>query len=102
MPKTKRDLHKRQLGQAGVNLNYSGAYISGLADIFREQHPELALILDLAMEGLVNVENLLKAFSGKAWGNYDPTWTTYAGSNRPRHDQELADPDQDPDQDQEG
>ena len=94
MPKSTKDVLKRQLGQAGVNLNYSGSYISGLADTFRPVHPELAEILDIAMEGLVNVENLLKVFSDQAWGNPDPEWTIYAGTNRPRHDESLAEPNQ--------
>ena len=91
MPKTRRDLSKRLLAQAYINIDYAGKYIHQLANTFEEQHPDLAQILELTNEGLFNVTELLKNFARISWMDDNPDWTIWAATGRPRHSLTITD-----------
>ncbi len=90
MPKTHRQLIQRKLAQAYINISYSGNYLKELSEEFRPLHPELADVLDNAMIGLAIVSDVLEEFGIKISGAPNINWYSWAGTNRPTHDEVLA------------
>lgn len=68
MPKTKRDLLKRQIAHALNNINLAGGHVSQVHDAFKSDHPDLAEGLHIVLVTLANSETVLRAFIKAAWG----------------------------------
>lgn len=82
MPKTKRDLMKRQLAHAYNNFNLAGGHLQVVIDEFKPVHPELAEGLELCQALILQAMNLLVAFATIAWNNPSPDWDSWR--NEPR------------------
>jgi len=83
MPKTKRDYIKRTLAQAYINLEWSGTYLANVYELYKNQHPELAELLSLSVEGIINIENLLELFAKETFGVQQPNWYAWAARGKP-------------------
>lgn len=91
MAKRKRDYHKRLIGQAGQNIDWAGSYIRELEQVFRPQHPQLAEGLTMALLGLYQVEQTLRAFALVAWGAENVDWVSWTGQGKPLRQHILED-----------
>ncbi len=85
MPKTQRDLYRRRLAQAYININWSATYILELYNIFNPVHPELAAYLMNTLEGLEVVTDLLTRFAQESWGHTEINWASWSADGRPTH-----------------
>lgn len=90
MPKTHRDLYRRNLAQSYINIDYAGAYLFELYKLFNPVHPELGALLQGAMEGLTVTQEILTEFAFRSWGKDTPDWQAWAATGYPRHDIEKA------------
>jgi hypothetical protein len=77
MPKTKRDLLKRQVAMGYLNLAKAGNHIMQVEETFQDAHPELAASLLTACEGILMVQNILEKFVKDAWGMENTIWTAW-------------------------
>lgn len=85
MPKTQRDIYRRTLAQAYINLNWAGTYILDLYNTFNPVHPELGVMLAAVLEGIALNTEVLQQFAGDAWGNYNPDWQSWAATGQATH-----------------
>jgi len=83
MPKTNRDNIKRLIAQAWINMDFAGKYISQVADMYRQPHPEEAEQLDLACTGILLLEDVLQDFVLRNYMIDNPDWGTMAGRGVP-------------------
>ncbi len=90
MPKTHRQLIQRKLAQGVININYAGTYFHEIAEEYRPVHPELAEALDNALYGLAMVTDIAEKFAMAISGAPNINWNTWAGTNRPTHDDSIA------------
>jgi len=72
VPKTHRDLLKKQLGHAINNIELAQLRCLELKDGFQGPHPDLAELLQATMVGLEVCLDSLRAFSMHAWGIVPP------------------------------
>lgn len=77
MPKTKRDLMKRQVGHVYNNLNLAGGHLQQLIDEFQPVHPELAEVLEAMQGGILVQLEMLNKFVFACWGVIDPPWDSW-------------------------
>lgn len=74
MPKTKRDLLKRQMAHAHNNCTLALQHILVVKTAFDGQHPELAKVLETAMESIDLAQGLLDRFIVASWGHLPDDW----------------------------
>jgi hypothetical protein len=67
MPKTKRDLLKRQLAHAYANCHRAVNHLSLLHDAFKDVHPELGDSLETAIMSIVLGADIIEKFANEAW-----------------------------------
>lgn len=77
MPKTHRDLLKRQIAHAHNNIEMAAQHIVPVADAFQEAHPELYAALFAAVQSLSLANEIIEKFCGIAWGNENPDWEAW-------------------------
>ena len=77
MPKTHRDLLKRQVAHAHNNLQLGINHISIVGVQFDGVHPELAEGLKIAIELITQADELLKVFVQAAWGKDEINWDSW-------------------------
>ncbi len=77
MPKTKRDLLKRQVAHAWLDLDKAGGHLAQVIAAFIDVHPELAAPLVAVEEGILIQQDVLKAFVKEAWGMENPDWLAW-------------------------
>ena len=77
MPKTHRDLLKRQIAHAHNNLDLAIDHIAQVAIQFESVHPELEEGLVIASSLINQADEVLKAFVMAAWGREDVEWETW-------------------------
>lgn len=63
MPKSDRQTYKRELDRAVGNIEGAMEHIMRIAIEFEEHHPEVTAVCELAGQGLLEVENLIKALN---------------------------------------
>ncbi|MEW5992936.1 MAG: hypothetical protein AB1744_00885 [Candidatus Zixiibacteriota bacterium] len=85
MPKTHRDVLRRTLAQAYINLNWSGLYLEEIISQFQSPHPDLADILETAQKGILIAQEFIDRFAKEAWSAESPDWNSWAATGRPRH-----------------
>lgn len=78
MPKSKRDLLKRQMAYAHRNIENAMGHLSNVEEPFNEQHPELAEALQVAIVALSDINGLLDNFAKEVWGRDAVNWDSYA------------------------
>lgn len=96
MPKTQRDLYRRKLAQAYININWAATYLLELYNVFNPVHPELGAYLQGALEGLAVNTEILTQFAQDAWGKETPDWIAWAATGKPTHGTFIH-PDENPD-----
>lgn len=89
MPKTKRDLLKRQLAHAYNNCDLAGAHLQQIIVAFEPVHPELAEPLVVAQQTLLAIMEVMRKFADVSWGIIDPPWDSWR--NVPRREEDLPD-----------
>ena len=77
MPKTKRDLLKRQIAHAHNNLMLAIDHIAAVGVEFQGVHQELEQGLIIASDLANQADQVLKAFVSAAWGKDDPSWDSW-------------------------
>ena len=85
MPKSQRDLLKRQLAHAYHNLDLAGYHITEVTKAFEPVHPEMVPMLDQVKAGLLIQMQVLSAFALQAWGNPSPDWEAWRNAPDPWH-----------------
>ncbi len=85
MPKSHRDLLKRQLAHAYHNLDLAGYHISEVTKAFEPVHPEMSALLDQVKAGLLIQLEVLAHFALIAWGNPSPDWDAWRNTPDPKH-----------------
>lgn len=68
MPKTKRDLLKRRMGQAHNNVQRALADVKDLHETFSPSHPLYAEYLEAIAICLIEVQKMMLNFWVHAWG----------------------------------
>ena len=97
MPKTKRDLLKRQMAHAYNNIKRAIGHLSNVETEFHNVHPELAEGLQVAMVALNDFLSLLDHFAAEAWGRDSINWEAHA--NVPERTKEISQKQLDPEYD---
>jgi hypothetical protein len=77
MPKSKRDLLRRQVAHAHNNLMLACEHIAAVGVEFEGVHPELEQGLIIAADLSNQADLVLKAFVMAAWGKDDPSWDSW-------------------------
>lgn len=77
MPKSHKDLLKRQLAHASYNLDQAGEHITNVVLEFAPVHPELTEPLLAILEGIKVQQDVLITFARDVWGVSDPDWHTW-------------------------
>lgn len=77
MPKTHRDLLKRQIAHAHNNIELAGQHIVPVAEAFQEAHPELFAALFAVVQMLTLANETIEKFVSVAWGNDAPDWEAW-------------------------
>ncbi len=85
MPKSHRDLLKRQLAHAYHNLDLAGYHLGEVIKAFEPIHPELKPILEAVQSGLLIQMEALTKFAFTAWGNPSPDWDAWRNEPDPKH-----------------
>lgn len=83
MPKTHRDLIKRKLAQAYININWAGKYLLQLKQEFDPIHPEIGQYLEEALEGLAIETDILTHIAKNITGAEQINWQAWAATGRP-------------------
>jgi len=83
MPKSKRDLLKRQIAHAYRNVSTAMDHIAQVEEPFAEQHEDFAKYLQVMIVTLDAVRNGLKDFCVKAWGSFPDNWETWRNVGNP-------------------
>lgn len=81
MPKTKRDLLKRQLAHAHNNCTLAMQHTLTVKTAFDGQHPELGAVLDAALESIDLAQGLLERFIVAAWGHLPDGWEKWRNTD---------------------
>jgi hypothetical protein len=68
VPKTKRDLLKRQAAHAYHNCNLASEHLYNLILAFEGVHNDKADALKVAVVGIATVKDVIRAFWGTCWG----------------------------------
>lgn len=82
MPKTKRDLMKRQLAHAYMNLERSLEHLNIVRETFAEQHTEYAAFLQAMMETVLFAQNNVRLFCIHAWGIAPSDFETWRATDK--------------------
>ena len=77
MPKTKRDYLKRQLAQAYHHLDVSLERLLPLKTLFEPVHPEHAEGLQIALETILQAQQIIIAFAEITWGMNEESIRAY-------------------------
>lgn len=77
MPKSHKDLLKRQLAHASYDLDQAGEHITNVVLEFAPVHPELLDPLLAVLEGIKVQQDVLKTFTQSAWGVSEPDWQSW-------------------------
>ena len=77
MPKTHRDVLKREAAQIYLGLDRVMQTTIGLKAIFDPVHPELSVALDAVLEGCLMSQELVKKFWREAWGQETIRWESW-------------------------
>lgn len=77
MARYKRDALKRKLVQAHHHAGVSGRAIGELQELFQDPHPELAQGLSLAIDLLIQTQNVLEHFARGAWDMDKEVYPSY-------------------------
>jgi hypothetical protein len=77
MPKSKRDLMKRQVAHAHNNLVLAQDHIAVVGVQFQGVHPELEAGLLIAVDLIKQADTVLELFVAGAWGREDPAWDSW-------------------------
>lgn len=85
MPKTTRDIYRRHLAQAYININWAATKLLDLYNTFNPVHPELGVLLKAILEGLDIDTEIIQQFAISAWGKIPEDWYSWAGTNRPTY-----------------
>jgi len=59
MPRTTREWAKRKLTQVQGNIEWAGAHLKEVTDVYDEQHPEITEPIKILNELLITVYNAL-------------------------------------------
>ena len=78
MPKSRRDLLKRQMAHAYRNIGYAMGHLANVQQPFAEQHPHLAEALEVCIVALHDLQGLLDHFASEAWGRDSINWDAVA------------------------
>lgn len=97
MPKTKRDLIKRQMGHSYNNIKRAMGHLANVEVEFHDVHPELAEPLQVLIVALGDMLGLIDHFASQAWGRDSIDWEAYA--NVPERTKEISEKQLDPDYD---
>jgi len=90
MPKTHRDLLKRQVAHAHNNLVLAIDHIAQVGIEFEGVHPELEEGLVIATSLINQADEVMKAFVMAAWGKEDVAWDSWRNvGNMTRSEKEL-------------
>jgi len=77
MPKSKRDMLKRQLAHAHNNVVNAQIHLLLVGEQFAEAHPELSEALGVAIIGLQEVRKIIEHFAVISWGKVPEDWSTW-------------------------
>ena len=77
MPKTNRDILKREAAQIYLGLERVMETTVNLKRIFDPVHPELAVALEAVLQGCFTCQDIVKRFWAEAWGQDDPRWESW-------------------------
>jgi len=77
MPKTHRDYLKRQIAQIYLGLERAMTSTLELKGVFEEDHPELAVALEVVLQASLASQEILRKFWAEAWGQEDPRWESW-------------------------
>ena len=84
MPKTKRDLIRRQVAHAVENIQLAMNHLGQVEEPFRDPHPELAEPLQMVIGSLDLCLDVIKSFCLSAWGRIPEDWETWRNVGTPR------------------
>ena len=77
MPKSKRDLLKRQIAHAHNNITLAIEHLAAVEAPFHDVHPELAEAMQVSIVGLTEVKRVIEQFIVAAWGHMPDDWETW-------------------------
>ena len=83
MPKTKRDLLKRQTAYAHSAIERATIHLNEVAAPFQDQHPELAEPLYMLIVMLQDGNKLLENWVEQVWGRDNVDWEAWANTPDP-------------------
>ena len=67
MPKTKRDLLKRQIAHAYANCFRCVDHLNLVYEAFKDVHPEMGEALEAAILSVVLASDIIEKFASEAW-----------------------------------
>ncbi len=74
MPKTKRDLLKRQLAHAHNNLEIAAKHVIVVHEQFAGVHDDYAMMLSEMINGCMMINYCIDRFFADAWGDEEPAY----------------------------
>jgi len=77
MPKTNRDVLKREVAQAYFHYERAMEVLVALKAIFEPVHPDLSAALDVVLQASLASQALLTAFWTEAWGQETIRWESW-------------------------
>lgn len=83
MPKTKRDLIKRQMAHAHNNLDTAAKHLIMVHTDFEEVHPDYAMMLSEMINGCLMINQCIDKFFADAWGDDDPNYESLRNVGTP-------------------
>jgi len=78
MPKTRKDLLKRQIAHSYRNLSMALDHLSIVAFQTEEVHPELSDGLITVMIGIKTMQDVLASWVKTVWGTDTPNWESWS------------------------
>jgi hypothetical protein len=91
MPKTTRDVLKRQVGHSYANLERAAEHLVLTRQSFETQHPELTEYLDVIITGTLTVQGLVKDFWVRCWGPFPEDVEKWRNTGERYRDEETPD-----------
>jgi hypothetical protein len=92
MPRSHRDLLKRQIARAHYGITRSMGHLASVEAEYHDVHPEDAEALQVAIVGCGEINNLIERFAEEQWGKDIINWAAWIDDPDPR----PVDPDLEP------
>lgn len=86
MPKSKRDLLRRQVAHAHNNVELSAVHLIQVHDAFKEVHPDLAAPLAMLINNQIEVKSAIERWASDVWGRESIDWDSWRNVPEPNRE----------------